>query len=211
MIRFTIGSVRWLAVSTLAIALLTSIFVKPGTAAKFNKVVEIGQKAPDWKQLVGVDDKKHSLADWKSQKLLVVVFTCNHCPVAQAYEKRLIEFTKKYKSKSVAVVAISASKFAADSFDKMKEHAKQHGFNFPYLHDATQETARKWGATRTPQVFVLDDERRFVYMGAIDNSMNPSKVTKHYLRDAIDSLLSGKKPDVVESRQIGCAIDYKAR
>ncbi len=211
MIQRMFGSFRRRAVAILAVATLASSLVENTFAAKFNKVVKIGQKAPSWKELIGIDDKKHSLEDWKSKKLVVVVFTCNHCPVAQAYEKRLIEFTKQYKSKGVAVVAISVSQFEADSFENMKQHAEKHKFNFPYLYDKTQKSARKWGVTRTPQVFVLDQKRNFAYMGAVDDNMNRSKVTKNYLRDAVDATLSGKEPEIRESRQIGCAIDYQAR
>ena len=194
-----VASVTWLLMSD----------VPSMSAAKFNKVVDIGQQAPEWKELIGTDDKQYQMSDWKDAKVLVVVFTCNHCPIARAYEKRLIEYTKEYKDKSVAIVAISVSKIEADQFEKMKEHAKEHGFNFPYLHDDSQDSARNWGATRTPQVFVLDQQRRFAYMGAVDDNMNPSQVTKHYLRNAVDAVLSGKQPEITESRQIGCAISYE--
>lgn len=176
---------------------------------KFNKMLAIGDPAPDFKSLPGTDDKQHSLSDYKDAKLVVVTFTCNKCPVAVAYEDRLIEFTKKYSDKGVAHVAINVNDVEADRLDKMKERAEKKGFNFDYLFDESQESARAYGATVTPHLFVLDQKRQIAYMGAFDDNNDPSKVKENYLIDAVEALLAGKKPEVAESQQRGCGINYK--
>ncbi|MGQ9573750.1 MAG: thioredoxin family protein [Thermoguttaceae bacterium] len=191
-----------------------------GQAAK----LKIGDPAPDWKELVGVDDQKHSLADYKDAKLIVLVFTCNHCPVAQAYEDRLIAVQEDYQAKGVQVVAINPNSPRVqpqDSFDKMKERAAGKGlggwrqdkrpFNFPYLLDAAQTVVRDYGGTCTPHVFVLDKDRRVVYMGAVDDNNNPKRVEKHFLRDALDALLAGQQPPVAVTQERGCSIKWDVK
>ena len=173
------------------------------SAAKFNKVLDIGKPAPVWKELLGVDDKRHSLDDLKDAKLVVVVFACNHCPVVKAYERRLIRFVDDYRDKGVEFVAISVSRQPSDQLPQMKSRASDSGFNFPYLIDPTQKIARAYGATCTPHVFVLDQQRRVAYMGKIDDQLDESKVGERFLRDAVDALLAGKQPEVVETRQVG--------
>ncbi len=176
--------------------------------AKFNKVVEIGQKAPDWSDLAGVDGKPHRLKDYAQSKVLVVVFMANHCPVAKAYEPRLVEFAGKYPPQDVQLVAVCASQSEADSLPRMQEQAKAGKFNFPYLHDPSQKTARELGALVTPHVFVFDAERKLAYMGAFDDANLAANVERHYVRDAVASLLAGKLVETTESRPRGCAIDY---
>lgn len=177
--------------------------------AKFNKVVKVGDQAPAWGALPGVDDKPHSLADYKQARLMVVVFTCNHCPVAQAYEPRLIEFARKYRERGVQVVAINVSLNGADALDKMKERALTEGYSFPYLFDQSQASGRAYGATVTPHLFVLDGQRRIAYMGAFDDQMVAEDVEKHYVVDAVEALLAGKDVPVKESLQRGCGIRYE--
>ncbi|MBM82887.1 MAG: hypothetical protein CMJ78_20180 [Planctomycetaceae bacterium] len=191
--------------ATVAVLSPTSGFAE----AKFNRVLDIGKKAPYWSKLYGVDGKLHSLGDLKESKAVVVVFTCNHCPVAQAYEERLIQLTKEYKSKGVTVVAISCSNLKPDRLKAMKERAKKRGFNFAYLADPAQKWSFNYGATATPQAFLLDKERKIAYMGAIDDSMIVEDVEEHYLKDAIDSLLAGKEIEITETRQFGCGIEYE--
>ncbi|MAG93490.1 MAG: thioredoxin family protein [Planctomycetaceae bacterium] len=176
--------------------------------AKYNKVVRIGEKAPSFTKLTGVDGKSHSLKDLKTSKAVVVIFTCNHCPIAQAYEERLIRLTSDYKKWGLSVVAISVSHMESDGLQEMKKHANEHKFNFPYLQDLSQDSARNLGATSTPHVFLLDGKRKIVYMGAIDDDWTGEKVEKPYLRDAVDAVLSGKKVAISESRQMGCQIEY---
>ncbi len=177
-------------------------------ATKFNKVLDIGKAAPVWTDLLGVDDQRHSLSELNEAKLVVVVFACNHCPVVKAYERRLIRFVDDYRDKGVELVAISASKQASDGIEKMKQRASDSGFNFAYLIDPTQKIARAYGATVTPHLFVLDQKRRIAYMGKIDDQMEESKVSESFLRLAVDALLAGREPEVAETRQIGCEIDY---
>jgi peroxiredoxin len=169
--------------------------------------LKLGDQAPKWSRLSGTDDAKHGLSDYAGAKVLVVVFTCNKCPVAQAYQDRLIALQKDYQAKGVQVVAIDVNK--GEALDDMKERAKEKGYNFPYLNDPTQKSARDHGATTTPHVFVFNKDRKLVYLGGIDDSMNESKVKHHYLRDALDAILVGKVPAKQETAHPGCTIKWK--
>lgn len=188
---------------------LCALAVPTAFAGKFNRKLNAGDAAPVWRELAGVDGKVHSLADLKDAKAVVVTFTCNHCPIAQAYEARFVEFVKTYDAKGVKFVALSCSRLPQDGFAKMKERALDRKYNFPYLHDATQQTAKDYGATVTPHVFVLDGERKIAYMGAFDDSFEVGKVETHYVRDAVEAVLAGKKPEIRETRQFGCGIEYE--
>ena len=189
---------------------LLAIFVAPLSAAKFNKVLDIGQPAPAWTDLLGVDGQRHSLDELREANLVVVVFACNHCPVVKAYERRLIRFVDDYRDKGVELVAISVSRRPSDQIDQMKTRASDSGFNFAYLIDPTQKIAKAYGATVTPHVFVLDQKRRVAYMGKIDDHLEETKITEHFLRLAVEALLSGQAPEVAETRQLGCEIEYVA-
>jgi len=193
-----------LLLTTIAVLILAS----PTLAGKYNKALEIGDGAPSWENLKGVDDKEHSLDDYKAAKVLVVVFTCNSCPVAVAYEDRLIALQKDYQDKEVQLVAINVNNIPPDRLEKMKERAASKDFNFPYLYDASQSSAKEYGARVTPDVVVLDQDRNVVYLGAIDDNMKADKVTKHYLRDALDALLAGKTPATTETNAFGCGIKW---
>ena len=171
--------------------------------------VKIGDPAPKFKGVIGIDDKKHSLSDFKDPKLVVLVFTCNHCQVASAYEKRLVALQDAYKTKGVQVVAVNVNNIEPARLDKMKQRAKDRKFNFPYLYDSSQKMGREYGATVTPHVFVLDQKRKVVYIGAIDDKMNADQVKKTFLRNAIDALLDGKKPPEAVTKQFGCSIKYE--
>ncbi|QDS99570.1 Thiol-disulfide oxidoreductase ResA [Adhaeretor mobilis] len=173
------------------------------------ETVKIGEKAPDWSGVVGVDDAKHGLADYSNAKAIALVFTCNHCPVAKAYEDRLVDLQKAYEKKDVQVVAVNVSNLPADRLDKMKERAKEKGFNFPYLYDSTQKIGRDYGARKTPEVYLLDQDRKLAYHGAIDDSMDATKVDVHHLRNSIDAVLAGKKPAKSEVQAMGCGIRYE--
>ena len=183
----------------------------PAHAAKYNRVLELGKKAPAWRDLSGIDGKKHSLADLAKKKVVVVVFTCNHCPVARAYEKRIVRFTRGFKKKGVALVAINVNNLPADRLERMKERAATRGFNFPYLYDPSQKIGRAYGAVVTPHFFVLDRERKIAYMGAFDDNQNEANAKKRWLAAAVDALLKGERPEVGETRQFGCAIQYEKR
>ena len=201
---------RWTAaVAYLFVGVAVLLSAASLSAAKFNKVLDIGKPAPAWSELLGVDNKRHALADLKDAKLVVVVFACNHCPVVKTYERRLIRFVDDYRDKGVEFVAISVSRQASDQLPEMKTRASGSGFNFPYLIDPSQKIAKAYGATCTPHVFVLDQQRRIAYMGKIDDHLDESKVTERFLRDAVDALLMDKLPEVAETRQVGCDIDYE--
>jgi peroxiredoxin len=187
----------------------TAVLADEAKSEAKKKGVELGDDAPAWKKLAGVDDKKHSLAELKKAKAVIVVFTCNHCPVAKAYEERLVELHDKFAEKGVALVAINVNNVEADKLPAMKERAEEQGFEFAYLYDPSQEIGRQYGATVTPHAFVLDGKRKVVYRGAIDDSQDPAEVTKHYVSDAVDDVLAGKAPRVAESKQFGCGIQYE--
>jgi len=181
----------------------------PESESAQSKSLAIGDAAPAWKELTGVDDQRHSLADLGKAKAVAVVFTCNHCPVAQAYEDRIIELAADYKGKGVELVAINVNNLEADKLPAMKERAEEKGFKFVYLYDPSQQIGREYGATVTPHAFLLDTKRHLAYVGAIDDSMNPEKVTQHYLRDAIDAVLIGSRPETDSTKPIGCGIQYE--
>jgi peroxiredoxin len=171
--------------------------------------VKLGAPGPQWSALPGVDGKEHSLADYRDAQLIVLVFTCNHCPVAAAYEDRLVALQKDYQGKGVQLIAINVNTLPADRLDKMKERAQEKGFNFPYLYDASQKTAHEYGAVNTPHVFVLDKERKLVYRGGIDdNFQKAAAAKKQYLRDALDSFLAGKTPSQADTPHPGCGIKW---
>jgi len=171
--------------------------------------MKIGSPAPNFSGLETADGKSVSLADFKDKDVLVVCITCNHCPVAIAYQDRLVEFSKKYAGPDgkVAFVAINVNNSPEDKLDKMKERAKEKGFNFPYAYDPSQKVARDLGATVTPQFFVFDKQRRLVYTGAMDDAMK-GEVSKHYLNDAVDAALKGETPAQATSQPKGCGIQY---
>lgn len=180
------------------------------TAGEFNLVLKIGDQAPAWKDLPGVDGEKHSLADLKDKDAVVVVFTCNSCGFSNDYEDRIIAFAKKYAGPDgkVAVVAINVNKIPEDSFPKMQERAKSQNFPFPYLYDETQKIARDYGANYTPEFFVLNKDRRVAYMGGMDDNSNAQLVQKKYLEPAVEAVLTGSSPSVTETPARGCRIRY---
>jgi peroxiredoxin len=172
-------------------------------APAFAAELEIGAKAPDFKSLPGVDGKTYSLADMKDAKVVVVCFTCNECPVAIAYEDRFAEFTKKYKDKGVKFIAINARRKSED-LAKMKIRAEEKGFNFPYVAEESGTLAGQYGARVTPHIFVLDQNRAVAYVGAFDDKqVSP---TEHYVANAVDALLAGKKVEVTNTKAVGCSI-----
>ena len=183
----------------------------PALAGKYNKVVSVGDKAPTFSGLPAVyngEDTSVSLSDLK-EDVVVLVFLAHHCPVVVAYEDRLIEFTNDYKDKSVRVVGIAVSSQSQDKIPGIKEYMTEHKSNYIYGYDETQAVGKAYGATNTPQFFVLDKERKIRYTGAMDDSQNESKVTKNYLRDAVNAVLKGESPAIDETRAVGCGISYK--
>lgn len=174
--------------------------------------LSIGSRAPGF-NLPGVDGRNHSLEEFKDRKAVVVVFSCNHCPYVKAYEDRIIAMQRAYADRGVAFVAISANdpvKYPDDSFENMVKRAKEKGYNFPYLYDATQEVARAYGAERTPEFFVLDSQGILRYHGRLDDNVEePEKVKEHYLRDALNAVLAGEPVPTPETAPVGCTIKWK--
>jgi thiol-disulfide isomerase/thioredoxin len=183
-------------------------------------ILKIGSAAPDF-NLPGVDGKNHALKDYASSKVLAVIFSCNHCPVAQMYEKRIKQLADDYKSKGVAVVVIMGndpraemlSEFGytdvGDTFADMKVRAKYRNLNYPYLYDGdTQAVALKYGPTATPHAFIFDQQRILRYEGRIDSNQREQLATKHEARDAIDALLAGKEVAVKDTPAVGCSTKW---
>jgi peroxiredoxin len=195
---------------------LLVLFVAMGALAAFTTATVAGYKVGDTAtdfSLKNVDGKKVSLKDYKNAKGYIVVFTCNHCPYAQAYEDRIIALDKKYSAKGYQVVAINPNnpdKVAEDSYAKMQERAKAKKYAFPYLLDEGQKIYPQYGATKTPHVYVLQKTAAgnvVKYIGAIDdNTEDAAKVTQKYVENAVDALLKGKEVPVKETKAIGCSI-----
>jgi peroxiredoxin len=182
-----------------------------------------GATAPDF-ALPGVDGKTYHLADFSSSKVFAIVFTCDHCPTAQLYEGRIKKLAVDYRDRSVTVVAIQPNDpksvrldemgytDLSDSFEEMKIRAKQSHFNFPYLYDGeTQATARKYGPTATPHVFVFDSERKLRYQGRVDDSSREALVKRQDARDAIDALLAGRPVAAQKTPTFGCSIKWASK
>lgn len=172
----------------------------------------IGGPAPNF-QLLGVDGKEYSLETFKDKKVLVIIFSCNHCPYVQAYEGRMIQIQKNYVDKGAQFALINSNEdqnYPEDSFEEMVKRAKIIGYPFPYLRDESQGVAKAYRATHTPHLFVFDQERYLRYTGKIDdNHQNPQAVQRHYLREALDALLSGKEVLEPSTHAIGCTIKWK--
>jgi peroxiredoxin len=175
--------------------------------------LKLGDKAIDFR-LPGVDGKTHDLGEYQDKPVVVVTFWCNHCPYVQAWEPRVLEAQRDYATKGVQFVAINANEtvnYPTDDFPHMVERAKAKAYNFPYLRDESQEIARAYGATRTPELFVFDKDRRLRYHGATDdNHESAARVTKRYLRDALDAVLAGRDPPLPETPPRGCSVKWAA-
>ena len=172
----------------------------------------IGDTATDFK-LKNIDDTMVSLEDYKEAKGFIVIFTCNHCPYSVAYEDRIIELDKTFKSKGYPVIAINPNNpkaYPTDSFDQMKVRAKEKGFTFPYLFDDGQKIYPQYGATKTPHVYILEKTGNgniVRYIGAIDNNYKDATAAdEKYVEDAINALLKGEKVPVETTKAIGCSI-----
>ncbi len=201
-------------VITLAGALLKS------QAQENPPILALGAAAPDF-NLKGVDGKNYTLADFKAAKVLAILFTCNHCPTAQAYEDRTIQLVKDYANKDFSLVAISPNSEKGlllselgysdmgDSYEDMQVRHKDKGYNFPYLYDGdTQETALKYGPVATPHIFIFDQDRKLRYVGRLDASEKPGTANAEDARNAIDALLAGKPVANAKTKTFGCSIKW---
>ncbi len=198
---------------TMRTALLAGCFLLPALpawAGKYNAVLNIGDQGPAWSDLEGVDGKRHSLADMGHKEVVVVVFTCNSCPVATDYEDRMLAFSKKFAGPEgkVGLVAINVNTIPEDRLPQMKERAETKGFDFPYLYDESQAIGKAYGAAFTPEFFVLDRDRKVVYMGGMDDSSDPEQVKNQYLEPAVEAALAGKSAEPAEAPAIGCRVRY---
>ncbi len=205
----------------IALTVALAVMAVPAWGAEEIKTLAIGAKAPGF-ALPGVDGQVHKLSDYDQAKVLVIVFTCNHCPTAQAYEGRIKKLAADFKDKGVALVAISPNDPEAvrldelgytdvgDSLEDMKIRAKAAQFNFPYLYDGLdQKVSKAYGPVTTPHVFVFDSERKLRFAGRVDNNeRNPDKATSHDTRDAIEAVLAGKPVAVETTRTMGCSIKW---
>ncbi|MFC5410012.1 thioredoxin family protein [Larkinella bovis] len=188
----------------------------PASRSDGPRVYALGDVVQDFK-LKNVDGRMVSLSDYKNGKGVIVVFTTNHCPFAKAYEERLIALDRKYAPFGFPLLAIQPndpSAYAEDSFENMKIRAQEKNFPFPYLVDDTQSIARVFGATRTPEAFVLKqagDHFTVEYAGAIDdNPQSASGVRRRYVEDAVNNLLASRPVVTTTSKAIGCAIKWKS-
>jgi thiol-disulfide isomerase/thioredoxin len=209
-------SMMWRSLAFLL--LLTPIF-----ADEPHPTLALGSAAPAF-SLPGIDGKTHKLGDYASAKVLVLVFTCNHCPTAQLYETRIKKLADDYRGKGVALVAIQPNNPAAirldelgytdvsDSFEEMKTRAAYRHFDFPYLYDGdTQAVSRAYGPKATPHVFIFDRQRKLRYEGRVDNSQRESLVKTQDARNAIDALLAGKPVAVDHTGVFGCSTKWIAK
>jgi peroxiredoxin len=206
---------------------LLAAFAGPGDPtppAGEHPTLAIGAAAPDF-SLPATDGKTYSLASFKNARILVIVFTCNHCPTAQAYEDRIMQLTKDYGNKGVAVLAIMPNDPKSirldelgytdmgDSFAEMKKRAAHKHFNFPYLYDgATENASRKYGPIATPHIFIFDRQRRLRYSGRIDDVEKPSKTPNSLdARNALEALLHNKEVPVTTTKVFGCSIKWEEK
>jgi peroxiredoxin len=172
--------------------------------------IGLGSSAPDF-DLLGVDGRRYSLESFKAKPVLVVIFSCNHCPYVKDYESRMVAIQRDYQGRGVQLIAINSNDdkaYPEDSFEEMVKRAKDKGFNFPYLRDDSQRVVEAYGGVCTPHVFAFDGNRKLRYRGRIDDSRDPSKVASSDLRNAVDDLLKGADVRVPDTRPFGCSIKW---
>lgn len=201
------------AILALLFVAITTAFVTPPAPTAG---VKVGDKAPEFK-LKNIDGKMVSMADYKDAAGFIVIFSCNHCPFVVKYEDRIEALNKKYASQGVPVICINPNDDKShpdDSFDKMIVRAKEKGFTFPYLRDDSQEIAKKYGAEKTPHVYLVKREiaggYKVAYIGAIDDNANDAAAVKDkYLENAVDAMKAGRPIAVKETKAVGCGIKWK--
>jgi peroxiredoxin len=172
-------------------------------------MLRIGQRAPSFRDLRGVDGERYSLASFDRDRILVIVFTSNGCPTVKANEDRLVALQERYRDAGVGFVAINANNpymSPPDTFDEMARRAREKRFNFPYLKDPEGAVAEQFGAISTPHVFVLDADRRLIYKGRIDETRDPARATYSDLENALRDVFAGTPVRTPETQPFGCAI-----
>ena len=198
-------------------AAAAALLAAPALAGKYNRVLSIGDEAPAIGELPTAAGGTASLADGgegdKSEEkaeAVVLVFTCNHCPVAKAYEQRFNAFVKDYKQKPVRFLAVSVSKQPEDTLEATKEYVKEKDLAFTYAYDESQKSGKAYGVASTPQCFVLGPDRKIRYMGGFDDDPWESgeEPARDLVRDAVDAVLAGEEVAVPEHLAIGCSIEY---
>ncbi|MFW6189877.1 MAG: thioredoxin family protein [Planctomycetota bacterium] len=176
--------------------------------------LQIGEKAPDF-DLPGVDGKNYSLADFEDARVLVVVFSCNHCPFVKGSEDRMVAFCNDYAPKGVEMIAINSNEtenHPTDDFEHMKRRAEENAFPFAYVRDESQDVALAYGALRTPHFYVFDEDRKLRYTGRMDDSpRNEAEATTQELRDAVDAVLADEPVDKPVTNPIGCNVKWQGK
>jgi hypothetical protein len=173
--------------------------------------LQIGERAPEFDNLLGIDGARYGMASFSDRRLLAIIFSSNRCPTVKAYEERLRRLHDDYGPAGVQMVAVNSNDpylHPEESFERMVEFGRDSGYQFPYLFDEGQRVGRAFGARCTFHIFVLDHDRRLRYSGRFDDSRIPARVTSHDLRSALDDLLAGRAVRVPLTRPFGCSLDY---
>ncbi len=195
---------------SLFVALAASLAVAGGAFG-----LSIGDKAPSTSvKMKNVDGTDVSIADVAGKSGTLVVFSCNHCPYVKAWQGRIASIGNAAKASGVGVIVINSNdptSYPEDSYAEMQKRAKDLGFTFPYVVDATSDVARTFGASHTPEAYLFDKDGKLVYHGAIDDSKEADQVTKHFLQDAVDAAVAGKAVPVTETKAIGCSIKFRGK
>jgi peroxiredoxin len=183
--------------------------------ATFADALKLGDKAPltDVK-MKNVDGKELTIGGVAGKQGTLVIFSCNHCPFARAWEERIAELGNTYRQKDIGVIMINANDADAqppDGYEEMQKRAEERHFEFPYVVDATSDVARAFGAARTPECFLFDKEGKLVYHGAVDDDKNPESVQHHWLQAALDAVVAGKEVTDKETKAVGCGIKFRPK
>ncbi len=206
----------------LALALVSGTLLSTGLIAQDKKHeskkaparLQLGAAAPAGKtEMEGVDGKKYTIDGVAGKAGTLVIFSCNHCPYAKAWAGRIAALGNEYAKKGFGVLVVNSNDIAVhadDSMDKMKDESKRLKLEFPYVMDSDSSVARAFGATKTPEVFLFDKDKKLVYWGAVDDNSDDEKAVKqHYLKDALDAVVAGKKPEPAETKALGCGISFR--
>ena len=193
----------------LAVALATAVVSASAVLA-----LEIGDAVPSGDvKMKNVDNSEVTLAEAMGPKGLLVVFSCNHCPWVQRWESRIVELGNTYRAKGIGVVAVNSNdtvEYPDDSFEHMQARAREKGYGFPYVVDATSGVARAFAASKTPEAFLFDAQGKLVYTGTVDdNAKDASAVTAAYLKDALEAVATGKPVTTARTKALGCSIKLR--